>query len=57
MEELKKKIKIHSLKVVILWLFLVGIIVVLLLVSSINCKSLTSYCEVYNETDLNKCYK
>ncbi len=57
MEKLKKKIKMHSLKVVILWLFLVGIIVVLLLVSSINFKSLTSYCEVYNETDLNKCYK
>ncbi len=57
MENLKKMIKMHSIKVIFVWLFFIVIAVTLMIVGDITPKSLISYCKVYNEDDLSRCFK
>lgn len=57
MLELKKRIRLHSIKMSLIWFFLAIFTMILMLLGSINIKSLTSYCEVSSESDLNKCWK
>lgn len=57
MLEFKKKIRLHSIKMILIWFSLAIFTVIVMLLGSINMKSLTSYCKVSNETDLNKCWK
>lgn len=57
MNELRKKVKLHSIKIMIVWFGLAVAVMVFMFISSINFKSLTSYCQVYNESDLNRCWK
>lgn len=57
MERLKRNIRNHSVKMLILWWGLMAIMIIVMLVNSINPKSLTSYCKVYDEEDLNRCWK
>ena len=54
MENLKKMIKMHSIKVIFVWLFFIVIAVTLMIVGDITPKSLISYCKVYNEDDLSR---
>lgn len=57
MENLKKMVKMHSIKIIFIWLFLIVVVVTLMIVGDITPKSLTSYCKVYDENDLNRCFK
>ncbi len=57
MENLKKIIKIHSIKITVIWIFFIMIVIALMFVGNITPKSLTSYCQVHNEDDLNRCFK
>lgn len=56
MEKLKKQIRFHSVKKMILWLLLAGIIITVMYVNSIHIKSLTSYCRIEKESDVNRCF-
>lgn len=57
MQKLKKSIRNHGIKIMCCWLFIPFMIAICMLLGSITPKSLTSYCKVYNENDLNRCWK
>lgn len=57
MENLKKMVKMHSIKIIFIWIFFIVIAVTLMIIGDITPKSLVSYCKVYNEDDLSRCFK
>ncbi len=57
MENLKKMIKMHSIKVIFVWIFFIVITIALMIIGDITPQSLVSYCKVYNEEDLGRCFK
>lgn len=57
MKQIIHSVRMHSLKRMILWFGFGLVVLAILLVNNINFKSITSYCQVYNESDLNRCWK